>query len=103
MRNLGVDGPNPYPKQFWFLVPYALAERVKRELPPWAGLLKMTDEPATIQQEVLAPINRESRKLTAKECVQLAHCMANQILSFTSILSNWEGIRFEGWVEEYSI
>lgn len=70
-----------YPRCFWYLVPYELADKVQPLLPDWAGLLR-GPSPMDVQQLfaiVKAPCNRASRRLTTRECVELAHCMANQI------------------------
>ena len=97
IRDLGVEGPNPYPKMFWFLVPNELVEKVKPEVPKWAGLLRgPTNDNYYISSVIKAPVNSDSRRLTTKECVRLAHCMANQIFSFSRSLSenlNWDRYR----------
>lgn len=69
-----------WPKQFYFIVPISIHQRVLAELPEWAGLLahdSMTQGYAEVIRK--APVNAESRKLTLKEAVALAHLMANQV------------------------
>lgn len=69
-----------WPKQFYFLTPISIHQRVLAELPEWAGLLafdNMTQHYVEVIRQ--APVNRESRKLTFKEAVSLAHLMANQV------------------------
>lgn len=77
---------NLYPKFYWFLVPNELAPKVLPMVPDWAGLLRngAKDEPQTVYVVKSAPEHKDSRKLTIKEKIRLASCMANQILSFAT-------------------
>jgi hypothetical protein len=69
-----------FPYEFWFLVPTLLVAKVKKELPDYAGLLSPTEsEQYPVAVEVAAPRNHESKRLTLKECVKLARCLANHI------------------------
>jgi hypothetical protein len=72
-----------FPKQFWFLVPAELAEKCLPITPAWAGLMRNTivGERGYVVVIKDAPINAASKRLTTKECVKLANCMANQILA----------------------
>lgn len=69
-----------WPKQFYFAMPEKLASRVQFDIPEWAGLLSVR---GTNQVEVLlkAPINRQAKKLTIKQCAHFAELMANQIIA----------------------
>lgn len=94
IRDLGDADSNPYPKQFWFLVPAELVDKVRPELPRWAGLLRgPTANEFQIASVVHAPVNKGSRRLSAKEVVRFGRCMANQIYSFSQSIMNradWE-------------
>lgn len=70
-----------WPKQFWYLVPNELADKVEKELPEWAGLLRgpSSEEVQNIHCVKKAPVNRASERLKTRECVELAHCMANEL------------------------
>lgn len=77
-----------WPRQYWYLVPPELAEKVLKELPPWAGLLRgpRPNEMHGLFSVVKAPVNQASKRLTTKECVKLAHSMSNQIYSMAEQL-----------------
>ena len=72
-----------FPYEYWFLVPAVMVSKVKPKLPEYAGLL--SDAGATAQfpvtVEVQAPRNQDSKRLTIKECVTLARCMANHLMA----------------------
>ena len=78
------------PYEFWFLVPVALVQKVKPELPLWAGLLSdagATDKyPVTV--EVKAMKNKDSLRLSTKECVALARCMANYVCALEKLIDS---------------
>lgn len=72
-----------WPKNFWFLVPHDLVAKVEPHLPKWAGLL-CAPKSTQVQQLISvrkAPSNNDSLRLTTREMVSLAHCMANQCLA----------------------
>lgn len=77
-----------FPRQFWYLVPHGLVEKVRPLLPKWAGLLRgpSEDEVQGLSCVVKATTNKGSKRLSTKECVQLAQCMSNQIFSLTSCI-----------------
>lgn len=79
-----------WPKQFWFLVPFELAEKVQPMLPEYAGLLRGPgpDEVQQLYSVQRAPVNHASEPLTTKEMVRLCYCMANQFLSFQDTIDN---------------
>lgn len=66
-----------WPRQFYYAVPKAMVEKVKSELPPWAGLLQV--DGSLVELIVDAEINKAARKLTFKQCARLAKCLSNQI------------------------
>lgn len=69
------------PWEYYYMVPAALVAKVKPELPLWAGLLSdaAADEKCFVTVEVEAMKNNESKRLSVKECVRLARCMANYV------------------------
>lgn len=71
------------PRLFWYLVPHHLVDSVSYLVPEWAGLLRgPTDsEVQQVWSVKKSPQNAASKRLTTKECVSMAHCMANQIYS----------------------
>lgn len=68
-----------WPYQFYFLVPEALVAKIQPLLPSYAGL--MSDTFYYVRVHKVAPVNKESRRLTVSECVRLARCMANHSAS----------------------
>ena len=80
---------NKWPRWFWYLVPKDICDEVTPLVPSWAGLLRgpSNDEAQGLFSIVPAIQNHQSAKLTPKECVRLARCMANQIYSFSLRLS----------------
>lgn len=78
------------PRQFYFLVSHNIADKVLGELPEWAGLMRGPG-PMDIQQLVVvkrAPLNQYATKLSTRECVEVAHLMANQVCSVASENTN---------------
>lgn len=65
------------PKQFWFLVPEKLVEKVLPEVPKWAGLL--TEEKRGLKVIQKSPQNFASQKLSLKDCSRLMRNVGNQI------------------------
>jgi len=74
-----------WPRNFWYLVPHELADKIKPLLPPWAGLLRgpTEGEVQSVWSVVTAPQNKASKPLDQQEFERLAHCMSNQIWSLT--------------------
>jgi len=84
-RNRDWDKWQPkFPKQFYYLVPNALAHKVNGELPDWAGLMRgpASGEVPVVQVVKPSPIWKPSIRLSPKECAYLVLKMSNQILSF---------------------
>jgi hypothetical protein len=77
-----------YPKEFWYLVPSKLSEQVKSVLPEWAGLAMMNEHSLRFVEVIPSPINRESQKLTVKECVNVFHKISNQLHSSADFFAN---------------
>ena len=72
-----------WPKQFWFLVPPEIVDKVSPLVPDFAGLMRGPDKNESWQVRVVkpAPTNHASLRLTVREMLELGHNMANQILS----------------------
>ena len=68
---------NLWPWEYWFMLPHELALKAMLSLPPWAGLLSDNLNPA--QVIVAAPKNKESKRLSLKECVKMARGMSNYL------------------------
>lgn len=71
------------PRQFWFLVPPELRDKVLPEVPEWAGLLIATGE--CVRNSLIvakkAPTNSDSEKLSLKDCAKLLRNVGNQLYS----------------------
>lgn len=67
--------PHWFPKYFFYLMPEDLAVKAKNAIPQWAGLLSM-GEWGVINTVIDAPKNKESKRLSIKECVLLSKQMA---------------------------
>ena len=70
------------PRQFYYLVPRNLTEKVLPLLPTWAGLAQPSENGVTIEVVKVSQINRESRKLSIKECVKLARKMVCHTMGY---------------------
>lgn len=69
------------PKQFYYLVPRHLKEKVEHLVPEWAGLMINSESGFTCEVVKPAPVNKEARRLSIKECVKLPRCMTNHMMS----------------------
>lgn len=69
------------PKQFWFMVPRNLVDKVLPFLPAHAGLLTEDEKHYAINVIKPSPVNRLSTRLSLKECVMLVRLTGNQIIS----------------------
>lgn len=78
MRDLFIDH---MAKQFYYLVPPSIVDKIKPELPMWAGLMSV-NEADYVYVEVPAMVNKDSKRLSIKECVKLARCMTNHMMSY---------------------
>lgn len=91
---LGDSVADRFPKQFWFLVPPKLAEKVHPEVPAWAGLLTLENDKwsggwSTLVKSVKkAPVNNASRKLSLKEAARLMRNVGNELFSLRIANSN---------------
>jgi len=82
LRNLTVFS-DTFPRQYYFMVPYKLAARVKLLLPAWAGLMHAPNAMQAQQAWVVvrAPVNERAKRLSLRECVESVALMTNQILA----------------------
>lgn len=84
-RRTGQGDTASDPKFFWYLVTKELAEKILPFVPPWAGLMRAGDNNRIERSSVVilkpAPVNSLAKRLTPKQSVKLAQCMANQIYS----------------------
>lgn len=71
------------PRQFYFIVPFALLPKVRPLLPPWAGLLSAPNAFQVQEAHVVvkAPVNDRARKLTLNECVRASALQTNMVLA----------------------
>lgn len=74
------------PYQFYFLVPAMLVEKVKPELPEWAGL--MSDEEVWCKVLVNAPVNKASKRLSPIQCCKLMRNISNHLCSVENKLDS---------------
>lgn len=70
------------PKQIYYLVPEKLVAKVLPLVPEWAGLMKLEGAGCRVFVEKVAPNNDESKNLSIKDCVKLARCMTNHMMSY---------------------
>lgn len=85
-RDAGIANLEQWPKQFWFLVPPDLVDKVEPELPEWAGLLTIKDRrSAGWYTDVFAikkaPINHKSKKLSLKDGLKMLRVVGNEVFS----------------------
>jgi hypothetical protein len=73
--------PEHMPRQFYYLMPRPLAEKLEPKIPEWAGLMYNCVSEQTCIVLKKAPVNLQSEKLTLKECAKLARCMTNHMMS----------------------
>lgn len=67
------------PRLFYYLVPPGLVDRVRPDLPPWAGLLSV--DGYSLAVVFGSPVNRDAQQLSLKECVRLAYLVSNEAVS----------------------
>lgn len=81
------------PRQFYYLAPAGVAEKIQLILPPWAGLMTV-DNVGSIVILQRAPVNAESKKLNVKQCARLSRCMTSHMMGHAyraySVLERWK-------------
>jgi len=67
-------------KEFYYLMPRELAVKLKPKIPEWSGLMC---DLRSFDVEILkpSPINKESKRLSVKECVRMARCVVNHYMA----------------------
>lgn len=68
-----------WPKYYYFLVPSAMSEKVKAELPTWAGL--MVGEMPWLSVVVKAPPNHDAKRVSFKRIIRLVELQSNNLVS----------------------
>lgn len=97
------------PKFFYYLVPSNLVDRVRPELPPWAGLMRgpVDGEAQSIYVVLKSPTNHDSQRLSLKECVRVAYLVSNEAISaresLESTQSNFRYGHVPYWGLDYEI
>ena len=94
-----------WPRQFYFMVPRELADRVQPELPRWAGLL-VSDFVGNAEVIVKAPVNLLARKVSLMEMRNMLRWMRNQIM--VSEIKVYNNRQSQNWAwreidQDYSI
>ena len=72
------------PKQFYYLMPKEIAEKVKPEIPEWAGLMTNEHERGGIVVLKGAPINKLATRLSPIECCRMLPMLVNAWISSES-------------------
>jgi hypothetical protein len=71
-----------HPRQFYYLVPSQLIEKVKPILPQWAGLMSgPTSTTCCISVVIPAPVNDLSRRMNIRECSRMVKMVNNHAMS----------------------
>ena len=94
------------PKQFYYLMPRELAEKLKDKLPEWAGLMCESSNNYTAEVLKVAPVNNQSERLSVKECVKLARNLTNHMMSYAQTVDSmvqhhkhWDTLNFVHWID----
>ena len=69
-------------KQFYYMMPRELAEKLRDKIPEWAGLMCPAENNYTAEVLKVAPTNSKSKRLTLKECAKLCRAMTNHTMSY---------------------
>jgi hypothetical protein len=77
IRRTGGFKPELWPRQYYFCVTENMVEKCKDELPNFAGLVSCGTR-GGLWFHVNAPVHKESRRLSLKECATLSKQMASQ-------------------------
>lgn len=95
-----------HPRLFYYLMPADLGKRLLPEIPVWAGLMVVHDAYYNMEILKLSPINKESAKLTVKQCARLSRQMTAHMMGYAvannSIREVWrhgQNFDFTQWVE----
>lgn len=83
------------PRQFYYLMPKDLAEKLKDQIPSHAGLMQCKFDCGDIEVVKVAPVNRAAPKLNIKEVIRLARQMAAHTMGYAWKLHRFKS-EFEG-------
>lgn len=67
------------PWKIYYLVPGKMLEGARKLTPEWAGLMYILDYQVVVDKR--APANKESQKLSLKECVKFSQCLCRAMLA----------------------
>jgi len=95
-RQNRVLGHTNYPKQFYYLMPKKIADKVENEIPHWAGLMNVAEDGACCVVSKRAPTNERSERVTIRQCARAVEHQTNFILSLERELDNWKARFIEG-------
>lgn len=96
------EHPRLAPRQFYYLMPPELAEKLKEKIPDQAGLMTL-DGRGYVTVLKRAPVNRESPKLKIADCIRLARQMTAHMMGY-ALVNRTLGDRlsdfcFQDWVD----
>ena len=80
------------PKFFYYLIPPGLVEKLRPEVPEWAGLLTL-NENGGVSVLIDAPANPDSERLSLREAVKLARAITNYCMSVEQMNYNLRTIK----------
>lgn len=72
------------PRQFYYLMPPELAEKLNDKIPEHAGLSTL-DERGYLKVLKRAPVNKDAPKLSSKECIKMARCMTSHMMGYAIV------------------
>ena len=68
------------PRQFYYLMPKELAEKLRDRIPAWAGLMQSDKDSYSLAVVKVAPVNEQAQKLSIGECVKMARLMTSHMM-----------------------
>ena len=75
-------------KQFYYMMPAEIADKVYSIIPEWAGVLIPDGGQHQAQVMKVAPVNNKSRRLSLKECAKMCRYMVNWGMSSRQYMQN---------------
>lgn len=99
--------PHLMAKNFYYLMPRHLAEKMLDKIPEWSWLLCNSEHYLGLELLKNSPNNPSSEKLTIKECVKLARNMTNHTMSYAlkneTPVSNFRGCDATSFIDWVSV
>jgi hypothetical protein len=89
-RESGVKEPERRARQLYYLVPDAICKSVEHTCPDYAGLMSVGNSFYSLTVKKTAPVNREAKKLDARECVKLARLMTSHMMGYAIAVDTWK-------------